>query len=100
MLWPGGLVAASERFPKGGVMIFALMAAGGDLGASVGPQLVGLVTDGVLKLETAHKFAEILNLAPEQFSMKAGMLVGMIFPTLAVFVYSKFKKTEMLSKNQ
>ncbi len=42
MLWPGSLVVATDRFPSGGVFIFAMMAAGGDLGASVGPQLVEL----------------------------------------------------------
>ena len=100
MLWPGSLVVASDRYPKGGVIIFALMAAGGDMGASVGPQLTGLVTDGVLKLETATKLANVFGIAPEQLGMKIGMLVGMIFPTLAIFVYSKFIKGERLSKNQ
>ena len=45
MMWPGSLIVASDRYPQGGVMIFALMAAGGDFGASMGPQLVGIVTD-------------------------------------------------------
>ena len=42
MLWPGNLVVASGRFTQGGVFIYAMMAAGGDLGASIGPQLIGL----------------------------------------------------------
>ncbi|MBR6681793.1 MAG: MFS transporter, partial [Clostridia bacterium] len=41
MLWPGSLIAVADLFPQGGVFIYAMMAAGGDLGASVGPQLVG-----------------------------------------------------------
>lgn len=100
MLWPGSLVVASDRYPKGGVIIFALMAAGGDMGASVGPQLIGLVTDGVLKLESANELAKFLSIAPEQLGMKIGMLVGMIFPIFAIFVYSKLKKGEILFKNQ
>ena len=47
MMWPGSLVVAADRFPKGGVVVYAMMAAGGDLGASVAPQLVGVVTDAV-----------------------------------------------------
>lgn len=88
MLWPGSLVAASDRFPKGGVFVFALMAAGGDLGASVGPQLVGIITDAVIQNPTALRLAESLSLNPEQIGMKAGMLVGMLFPVMAIFVFT------------
>ncbi len=74
MLWPGNLVVASDRIPHGGVFLFAMMAAGGDMGASVGPQLVGIVTDTVMTLPNMT----------EQMGMKAGMLVGMLFPLLAI----------------
>ena len=43
----GSIITVSERIPTGGVVMFALMAAGGDLGASVGPELVGIITDFV-----------------------------------------------------
>ncbi len=87
MLWPGNLVVATGRFPAGGVVIFALMAAGGDLGASVGPQLVGLVTDGVAQSAYFSELALSWGLTAEQLGMKAGMLVGALFPLLAVLVY-------------
>jgi len=93
MLWPGSLVIASERFPRGGVVIFALMAAGGDLGASVGPQLVGMVTDGVMNYSGSVALAEKLGLTAEQLGMKFGMLVGMIFPLVAIIIYSIIKRT-------
>ncbi len=94
MLWPGSLVVASDRFSKCGVFIYAMMAAGGDLGASVGPQLVGIVTDAAIESPNALAIAQSLNLAPEQLGMKLGMLVGMIFPLLAipVFLYIHKKK--------
>lgn len=78
MLWPGSLVVATDRFPQGGVIVFAMMAAGGDLGASVGPQLVGLITDWTLA-----------SGGTEQLGMKLGLSVGMLFPLVAVpiFVY-------------
>ncbi len=96
MLWPGSLVVASERFPNGGVLIFALMAAGGDMGASIGPQLVGIVTDWVLKGSVFTELARSLSITAEQLGMKAGMLVGMIFPILAIFVYSKIRRTRVI----
>ena len=49
MLWPGSLLVASDKFPTAGVAVFALMAAGGDLGGSVGPQLVGIVVDTAME---------------------------------------------------
>lgn len=87
MLWPGNLVIASERFPTGGVFIFAMMAAGGDLGASVGPQLIGIITDTAIANPTITAFAGSLNLAPEQLGMKLGMLVGMLFPLIGIPLY-------------
>lgn len=92
MLWPGNLIVASERFPKGGVFIFALMAAGGDLGASVGPQLVGIVTDLAIKNQKAIEFASSLNLTPEQLGMKLGIFVGMLFPLAAFLLFKNLRK--------
>jgi predicted MFS family arabinose efflux permease len=87
MLWPGNLVVASKKFHSSGVFIYAMMAAGGDLGASVGPQLVGIVTDTIALSSKASEFASSLNLTVEQLGMKAGMLVGSLFPLIAIFVF-------------
>lgn len=92
MLWPGCLVVASDRFPNCGVFIYAMMAAGGDLGASVGPQLVGVVTDFVLTHPQSIKIAENFNLLPEQMGMKLGMLVGMLFPLIGIAFYAHIVK--------
>lgn len=89
MLWPGNLVVASERFPTGGVFIYAMMAAGGDLGASVAPQLVGVVTDLAIANPAAAEIAMSLGLAPEQLGMKLGMLVGMLFPLIGCIFFFK-----------
>ena len=87
MLWPGSLVVASDRISTGGVFIYAMMAAGGDLGAAVGPQLVGVVTDVVINTEALVAMAMEWGLTAEQLGMKCGMLVGMLFPLVAIFVY-------------
>ncbi|MBE6589460.1 MAG: MFS transporter [Ruminococcaceae bacterium] len=97
MLWPGNLVVAAERFPAGGVFIYAMMAAGGDLGASVGPQLVGVVTDVTSSVPWGQELAASLSLTPEQLGLKLGMLVGMLFPLLgAILAYRLWrgKKTK------
>ena len=92
MLWPGSLVVASEKFPAGGVVIYAIMAAGGDLGASIGPQMVGIVTDSAIALPAATALAEKWGMTPDQLGMKLGMLGGMLFPLAAVFLYYRLWK--------
>lgn len=64
MLWPGTLILMEEKIPSAGVAAYALMAAGGDLGASVAPQLMGMVAD--------------------HFGLQTGMLVSAVFPILGV----------------
>lgn len=96
MMWPGGLILASDRFPSGGVFLYAMMAAGGDLGASIGPQLVGVVTDLTVAGTKASELSARLGLQPEQLGMKLGLLVGAAFPLAAAAVYCCFrKKTKM-----
>ena len=92
MLWPGNLVIASDRFPQGGVFIFAMMAAAGDLGASVGPQLVGVVTDFAISNEHIINIAAKFGFSPEQAGMKLGMLCAMVFPFVGIFVYGLLKR--------
>ena len=99
MLWPGCLIVASDKFPQGGVFIYAMMAAGGDLGASVGPQLVGVVADGVIAGNAGAGLATKLGMSIEQLGMKTGMLVGGLFPLVGIALYAvlwraKKKKTE------
>jgi len=93
MLWPGSLIVASDQLPNGGVFIFAMMAAGGDLGASIGPQLIGIITDATINSQAAIALSQNLGLAPEQLGMKFGMLIGMLFPLVAIPLYYHIMKT-------
>ena len=97
MLWPGSLIISSERIPTGGVFLYAMMAAGGDLGASIGPQLVGVVTDSVMANAKAATLAQNLGITLEQLGMKFGMLIGMLFPLIAIFLYVHLLRTRKKS---
>ena len=77
--------------------IYAMMAAGGDLGASVGPQLVGIVTDTAIAAFDADTLMQTFGLSPEQFGIKLGMLVGMIFPLIGIFVTARILKSKKAS---
>ncbi len=92
MLWPGNLIAAADRIPAGGVFLYAMMAAGGDLGASVGPQLVGILTDFAIKNPMIMNLAEEFQMTPEQFGMKLGILAGAFFPLVAIPLYWNIRK--------
>lgn len=71
MLWPGTLILMEERMPCLGVSAYALMAAGGDLGASAAPQILGIVADN--------------------WGIKTGMLVTALFPLLGILIILMIK---------
>lgn len=93
MLWPGCLVIATDKFPKSGVFIYAMMAAGGDFGAAIIPQLTGTVTDIAIAHPAVISMAEKLLLSPEQLGMRIGIFASAICPLLAVIVYACLWKT-------
>ena len=79
IMWPGTLSISAQKCPKGGTVMFALLALADDLGGSIGPSLVGSVSsmaDGNLKM---------------------GLLVATVFPVLLIaglFVLKKWVKTK------
>lgn len=44
IMWPGTISISAQTFPAGGTAMFALLAMAGDLGGSIGPGIVGRVT--------------------------------------------------------
>jgi len=86
MLWPGTLILMEENIPGAGVAAFAMMAAGGDLGASVSPQLTGIIVDHVSASAWATEMGAALQIGAEQVGLKVGMLVNAIFPFIGIFV--------------
>ena len=66
IMWPGTISIASKKIPLGGTAMFARLAMAGDLGGSVGPGIVGFVTQNA------------------NDNLKVGMLAGCVFPTVLV----------------
>ncbi len=92
MLWPGTLIYMDEKIPYAGVAAYALMAAGGDMGASIAPELLGIITDTVAASDWGISFSQTLSIAPDELGMKIGMLVAAVFPTIGVGVLLYMKK--------
>ena len=66
VMWPGSISIASRSLATGGTAMFALLALAGDLGGSIGPGLVGLISQNA------------------GGDLKAGVLSGVIFPAVLV----------------
>ena len=98
MLWPGTLIFMEEKMPSPGVAAYALMAAGGDFGSSVAPQVLGIVVDEVSASSFALKLSEILSMSVEQIGMKTGMVVGALFPMFGILMIIIIKKYFYTSK--
>lgn len=92
MLWPGTLILMEKEIPAVGVAAYALMAAGGDFGASVAPQTLGIIVDNIALTEWAKTFGSTLSLSPEQVGFKVGMLIAAVFPSLGVLLLIYMKK--------
>lgn len=80
LLWPGTLVIAAEKYPLAGSWMFAILAAGGDIGASIGPWMVGMVTEHGPKLGGLAGLGVSLGLSGEQLGLRLGMLCGTLLP--------------------
>lgn len=98
MLWPGTLILMEEKISAPGVAAFALMAAGGDFGASVAPQTVGIIVDKVSTSQFAQALCESGQYTTEEIGLKVGMLVAAIFPAIGsivlIYIYKSFKKNK------
>lgn len=100
MLWPGSLIMMEEKMPSLGVAAYALMAAGGDLGASFAPQLMGIVVDKVKVSTFAMEMSLKWGVGVEQVGLKVAMLVCSILPIIGIVVvliamrFFKEKKAE------
>ncbi|MBQ4158947.1 MAG: MFS transporter [Clostridia bacterium] len=98
MLWPGTLILMEEKVPNVGVAAYALMAAGGDFGASFSPQVLGIVVDNISLSEWAQSISQSLSLTSEQVGFKSGILLASLMPImgtiLLLFMKHYFKRHE------
>jgi MFS family permease len=92
MLWPGTLIMMEEKIPNPGVTAYALMAAGGDFGASVAPQMLGIITDNVAASNWAAELSVNLSLTPDEIGMKVGMIAAAVFPLIGIGVVLYIKR--------
>lgn len=76
IMWPGTFSLAAKKCPQGGTAMFALFALAGDVGCSVGPGLVSVVSKSW-----------------PSYGLKAGLAAAIIFPLLMILVIAYQKRT-------
>ncbi len=70
--WPGVYSLGGKLFSSGGTVMFSMLALGGDVGCSLGPMMVGLISSS--------------------FDMKIGILFATVFPLLLLVGMILLKK--------
>jgi len=82
IMWPGTLCISAQKCPRGGTAMFAFLALAGDLGAALGPTMVGGIADAA------------------GGDLKTGLLFAVLFPTVLIFgliiLMKKFGKKNQL----
>lgn len=100
LLWPGAVVLAGKRFPLAGAWLYAMLAAGGDMGASVGPYLLGIIADHAAEQPFLSRILQVSGLSSEQFGLRAGLLCGALFPFVCGVLLFWFRKITQQEKSE
>lgn len=76
--WPGSLSVASRSVPHGGTTMFAVLALAGDVGCSLGPGMIGFISERV----------------GGDFGLKSGILAAVVFPIVAFVMLTVISRRE------
>ncbi len=66
IMWPGTISISSQKCPRGGTAMFAFLALAGDMGAALGPAMVGGIADAAGS------------------GLKTGLLFATVFPAVMI----------------
>ena len=75
IMWPGTISISSKKFPTGGTAMFALLAMAGDLGGTMGPGIVGAISQNA------------------NDNLQIGLRAGSIFPAVLIISVLIFMKS-------
>lgn len=87
LMWPGVLSLCSKSFPMGGTAMFSLLALCGDVGCSIGPGLVGSISNA---LEA--------NAMPMLNALKWGIGTATVFPIILVVTLLVLQRMQKKSR--
>ena len=88
LMWPGVLSLGTQKFPAGGTAMFSLLALSGDIGCSIGPGLVGVISNALQRDGVATVDA-----------LKCGIAVAAFFPVVLVIAVRVLHRNRMREKD-
>lgn len=91
LMWPGTFSIASSMFPRGGTLMFGILAICGDIGCSLGPWIAGKISDAVEVGQLKVNLFSAQNYTLEQIGLRSGLLVAAIFPLLMFIALTVFR---------
>ncbi|MBB6622359.1 MFS transporter [Clostridium gasigenes] len=98
IMWPGVFSLSAKYYPKGGTVMFAVLALAGDVGCSAGPGLVGFVSNSVEKGKMIFSNSWFYSTNITEIGLKTGLLFVIIFPVIMLFsIISLNKKNVQIS---
>lgn len=82
LMWPGSFSLSSAKFPKGGTLMFGILAICGDIGCSIGPWITGMISDYIVNNNAffALRFYQYPDI--EQIALCIGLLAAAVFPLM------------------
>ncbi len=86
LLWPGTLSLASKALPRAGAALFALLAAGGDIGAAAGPWLTGVLSDAFMPLAPPGG-----RWNAESFGLRSALCTAVLLPVVSFLIQLRLK---------
>ena len=102
IMWPGTYSLGASHLPHGGTAMFAFFALAGDLGCTLGPLVIGSVSDYVIG--GGKIFTGLFAGDAATVGLKSGIFVTTLFPLVAVFatlyLFLKSRKKKDISGNR
>ncbi len=84
LMWPGVLSLGAKAFPTGGTAMFSLLALCGDIGCSIGPGMVGMISNALQRAGESTIIA-----------LKWGLAAASVFPLLMVIAVRVLRRKSM-----
>ncbi|WP_312432336.1 MFS transporter [Lacrimispora sp.] len=94
ILWPATISLSSRMYPNGGNAMFGLLALGGDIGCAVGPSLVGLVSNIMIRSNYTGIKHLFTGESITQSALKLGLFTAIVFP-IVILIGTRMLKNKI-----
>lgn len=97
ILWPATLSLGEERLTNVSTAMFAYLALAGDVGCTLGPDLIGMTSDAIVRIGS-DRLIDFFGGEPAAAGMRVGMMLATVFPLIACVVLLIFARIKRNGK--